>query len=84
MLQTEENLLRRRVTAESEAEFPVLRAYRAAGMTEYVAIISRFAPKGIIGEMDCVYFSWVTTRAGGLADAHIAILTRVVPTLALC
>jgi adenylate cyclase len=58
MLQTGENLLRRRVTAESEAEFPALRDYRAAGMTEYVAIIDRFAPEGIIGEMDCVYSSW--------------------------
>src|SRR6266536_4980755 len=76
-------LLRRRVTAESEAEFPVLRDYRAASMTEYVAIINRFAPEGIIGEMDCVYSSWVTARGDGFADAHIATLTRVVPTLAL-
>jgi adenylate cyclase len=83
MLQTGENLLRRRVTAESEAEFPVLRDYRAAGMTEYVAIIDRFAPQGIIGEMDCVYSSWVTASADGFADTHIAALTRVVPTLTL-
>ncbi len=83
MLQTGESLLRRRVTAESEPEFPILRDYRAAGMTDYVAIISRFAPEGIIGEMDCVYSSWVTARADGFTDAHIAALTRVVPTLAL-
>jgi adenylate cyclase len=83
MLQTVENLLRRRVTAESEAEFPALRDYRAAGMTEYVAIIDRFAPQGIIGEMDCVYSSWVTASADGFADTHIAALTRVVPTLTL-
>src|SRR5262249_4339240 len=83
MLQTGESLVRRRVTAESEAEFPMLRDYQAAGMTEYVAIISRFAPEGIIGEMDCVYSSWVTARADGFADAHIAALTRAVPTLAL-
>jgi adenylate cyclase len=75
--------MRRRVTAESEAEFPVLRDYRATGMTEYVAIINRFAPEGIIGEMDCVYSSWVTALGDGFADAHIATLTRVVPTLAL-
>ncbi len=83
MLQTGESLLRRRVTAESEAEFPVLRDYRAAGMTDYVAIINRFAPEGVIGEMDCVYSSWVTARADGFADAHVAALMRVVPTLAL-
>ncbi|MFZ0095076.1 MAG: adenylate/guanylate cyclase domain-containing protein, partial [Pseudolabrys sp.] len=83
MLQTGESLLRRRVTAESEPEFPVLRDYRAAGMTDYVDIINRFAPEGIIGEMDCIYSSWVTARAGGFTDADIAALKRVVPTLAL-
>lgn len=83
MLQTGESLLRRRLTTESEAEFPVLRDYREAGMTDYVAIIDRFAPEGIVGEMDCFYSSWVTARADGFADAHIAALTRVVPTLAL-
>jgi adenylate cyclase len=83
MLETGESLLRRRVTAEGEPEFPVLRDYRAAGMTDYVAIINRFAPEGIIGEMDCVYSSWVTAHPGGFTDAHTAALKRVVPTLAL-
>ena len=83
MLQTGESLLRRRVAAESEYEFPVLRDNWAAGMTDYVAIINRFAPEGIIGEMDCIYSSWVTARADGFAETHIAALTRVVPTLAL-
>jgi adenylate cyclase len=83
MLQTGESVLRRRLTAESEAEFPVLRDYRGPGMTDYVAIINRFAPEGVIGEMDCVYSSWATAHADGFADAHIAALTRVVPTLAL-
>ena len=83
MLQTGEGLLRRSMTAESEAEFPVIRDYRAAGMTEYVAIINRFAPEGTIGEMDCVYSSWLTSRDDGFSDAHIAALERLVPTLAL-
>ena len=83
MLQTGESLLRRRVTARKRAEFPILRDYRAEGMTDYVAIINRFAPENIIGEMDCIYSSWLTGRADGFADAHIAVLTRVVPTLAL-
>ena len=83
MSQTGESLLRRRVTAESASEFPVLRDYRAAGMTDYVAMIDRFGPEGIIGEMDCVYSSWVTAQAGGFAEADIAALTRLVPTLAL-
>src|SRR5262249_42880432 len=48
-----------------------------------VAIINRFAPEGVIGDLDCVYSSWTTARPEGFADAHIAALTRVVPTLAL-
>src|SRR5215475_13458162 len=55
MAETGESLLRRRVTAESAAEFGALADFRAAGMTDYVAIINRFAPEAIIGEMDCVY-----------------------------
>jgi adenylate cyclase len=83
MLQKDESFLRQRLGAESEPEFPVLREYRTAGMTDYVAIINRFAPEGIIGEMDCVYSSWVTACAGGFTDRHVAALTRLVPTLAL-
>lgn len=83
MLQTGESVLRRRVIAENDLEFPILRDYRAAGMTDYVAIINRFAPEGVIGEMDCIYSSWVTARADGFADSDIAALVRVEPTLAL-
>ena len=83
MLQTGESLLRHRITAESAAEFAVLADYRAVGMTDYVAMINRFAPEGTIGEMDCIYSSWATARADGFDDAHISALMRVVPTLAL-
>jgi adenylate cyclase len=83
MLQTGESLLRCRLAAESEPEFQVLREYRTDGMTDYVAILSRFAPEGVIGEMDCVYSSWTTAHADGFADHDLAALTRLVPTLAL-
>jgi adenylate cyclase len=33
--------------------------------------------------MDCIYSSWLTSRPEGFTDAHIAVLKRVVPTLAL-
>src|SRR5262245_43489130 len=42
MLQTGESLLRRRVSGDDELEFSILRDYRMAGMTDYVAIINRF------------------------------------------
>jgi hypothetical protein len=37
----------------------------AAGMTDYVAIISRFVAEGVIGEMDGVYTSWATRAPKG-------------------
>ena len=83
LLQTGESFLRRRITADNESEFPIFADLRAAGMTDYVAMINRFGPEGTIGEMDCLYSSWATARADGFADAHIAALMRLVPTLAL-
>ena len=55
----------------------------AAGMTDYVAIISRFAPEGVIGEMDGVYSSWATAAPDGFSDGQIAALQRLAPDLAL-
>jgi adenylate cyclase len=83
MLQTGESILRRRVAKMSEPDFPVLRDCRTDGMTNYIAIINRFAPENAIGEMDCIYSSWLTSRPDGFTDAHVAALKRVVPTLAL-
>ena len=58
-------MLRLRVTAETEAEFPSFAEFREAKFTDYVAIINRFAEDGAIGEMDCVYSYWTTDRADG-------------------
>src|SRR5262245_4886658 len=49
MLQTGDSFLRRRLDVTTIDEFPVLSDFLAAGMTDYVAIISRFAPEGVIG-----------------------------------
>ena len=83
MLQTGAALLRRRLTAETKDEFSLLPDWHAAGMTDYLAIISRFAAEGIIGEMDGVYSSWATREPEGFDDRDIAALERVVPYLAL-
>jgi adenylate cyclase len=83
MLQTGESLLRRRLSAAAAGEFDFLPDWLAAGMTDYVAIIARFAAEGVIGDMDCVYTSWATRAPGGFEDHHIAALDRVVPFLAL-
>jgi adenylate cyclase len=83
MLQTDASLLRRRLNIGTKDEFSLLAEWLAAGMTDYVAIINRFAAEGIIGEMDAVYSSWGATRPDGFTDGQIAALKRVVPYLAL-
>ena len=83
MLETGATLLRRRVTAESAAEFSSLADMLADGLTDYVAIVNRFAAGGIIGEMDCVYSSWTTDAPDGFFEADIATLEKLLPHLAL-
>lgn len=75
--------LRRNFTAGDPADFPVLGEVRQEGITDYLALIHRFAPEGTIGEMDCVYSSWMSDAAAGFADWQIAGLKRLVPKLAL-
>jgi adenylate cyclase len=83
MLQTGDSFLRRHLNATTKDEFSWLSDLRAAGMTDYVAIISRFAAEGTIGEMDGVYSSWATKVPDGFSDGQIAALTRIAPYLAL-
>ncbi|HET9246231.1 MAG TPA: adenylate/guanylate cyclase domain-containing protein, partial [Xanthobacteraceae bacterium] len=83
MLQTGDSFLRRRLNATATGEFPVLADFLAAGMTDYVAIINRFAPEGVIGEMDGVYSSWATSVPDGFSDGQVAALERIAPYLAL-
>ncbi len=83
MLQTGDALLRRRLNAVTKDEFSFLPDWLAAGMTDYVAIITRFTAEGTIGEMDCVYSSWGTRAPDGFNDGQIAALQRVAPYLAL-
>jgi adenylate cyclase len=83
MLKTGAAVLRRRSDAVDKDQFSLLPDWFAAGMTDYVAIITRFAAEGIIGEMDAVYSSWGTARPAGFDDAEIATLERMAPYLAL-
>lgn len=83
MLQTGELLFRLRLNAATVKQYSLLPDWFAAGFTDYMAIICRFAPEGIIGEMDGVYLSWATSAAEGFSDQHIAALVRLAPSLAL-
>jgi adenylate cyclase len=83
MLQTGASLLRRRLSEATKDEFAWSSDLYAEGMTDYVAIINRFAAAGVIGEMDGVYSSWATATPDGFSDYHITALERLVPYLAL-
>jgi adenylate cyclase len=83
MLESGVSLLRRRLSLDTVDEFSLLPEWYAAGLTEYVAVLTRFASEGVIGEMDAVYSSWGTKAATGFDDDQIAALERVVPYLVL-
>ena len=76
-------MLRRRLSADTENEFSLFPAMREAGITDYVAIVSRFADDAVIGEMDCIYYAWMTDRAEGFSDGDIGALKRLTPFLGL-
>jgi adenylate cyclase len=52
-------------------------------MTGYLAMVTPFSSEGMIGEMECVYSSWVTDVAEGFGEAGLRDLQRLVPFLAL-
>jgi adenylate cyclase len=83
LLQTGASLLRRRLNTDTKDEFSMLPDWLAAGITDYVAVITRFAAEGVIGEMDAVYSSWGTRAPDGFNDGQIATLKHIVPYLGL-
>jgi adenylate cyclase len=80
MLQTGRSLLRLRLLTGEAAVLPSGTNLQAEGMTDFVALITRF---GAIGEMDCIYSYWSTDQPNGFEDAQIAALTGLMPMLAL-
>jgi adenylate cyclase len=83
LVQSGEPFLRRRLGAEAAAEFSMLDAALKRGMTDYLAILNRFAAEGVVGEMDCVYSGWESDRPEGFEESDIAALRRLSPFLAL-
>jgi adenylate cyclase len=81
--ETGDSLLRLRLNEANKDEFAFLEDMLAAGMTDYVAVIARFAAEGTIGDMDGVYSAWATRAPDGFNNAQIAALQRIAPYLAL-
>lgn len=77
-------MLRRRLIDGCEAgEFPVVDELHAQGATDYMAIVNRLGPDAAIGEMDCIFSSWVTHHADGFSDVQQDALLTLAGTLAL-
>jgi adenylate cyclase len=83
LLETGGSKMRVRLSPGEPCEFAYIAPLAAEGMTEYLALINRFAHDGTIGEMDCVYSYWVTDRPGGFVADDVSALAALMPTLAL-
>jgi adenylate cyclase len=83
LVTTGESELRRRLARGEPADFTVIEELKAAGQTDYLAFIHRFAADGVIGEMDCVYSYWTSDRPDGFRDREVEALRQLVPALAL-
>ena len=83
LLQTGEEELRRRIGFGDTADFPAIQEMKDAGHTDYLVFVHRFADDNAIGDMDCVYSSWMTRHPEGFSDAGLEALRRLVPPLAL-
>jgi len=86
MVETNQSVLRRRLTdpasPEGMPDFATFAELRSEGMTDYVALVTRFAGAGAIGEMDAIYSFWTSDVASGFAENHIVTLQRLVTPLA--
>jgi len=78
-----ESFLRRRLTSGTKDAFSIFPELIAAGMTDYIAMVNRFANEAVIGDMDGIYSSWATGSPAGFTDKDIADLRHLIPLLAL-
>jgi adenylate cyclase len=81
MVQTDQSVLRRRLNDRSySAEIPDFASFaelRSEGMTDYVALVTRFAATGSIGDMDAIYSFWTSDCVAGFGENDIALLQRL-------
>ena len=83
LLTTGQDELRCRIGEGTTLGFMNLKDLSEQGHTDYLAIVNRFASDGVIGEMDCFYSHWTTTRPEGFNDSGLGALRTLVPQLAL-
>jgi adenylate cyclase len=86
LVETNQTVLRRRLTAAIPADgtpdFATFAELRNEGMTDYLALVTRLAATGAIGEMDAIYSVWTSNAADGFSAGDIDSLQRLVSPLA--
>jgi adenylate cyclase len=86
MVETNESVLRRRLSdpfpSEDTPDFANFAEMRGEGMTDYLALVTRFAATGAIGEMDAIYSIWTSDVPAGFGEHHIEMLQRLIDPLA--
>jgi adenylate cyclase len=75
--------LRVPLAGEQPIEFPLLARFRAEGATDYLAHVQSFGLDGAPDGETGMVASWTTDRPGGFSNRDLAILTRLLPRLAL-
>jgi adenylate cyclase len=75
--------LRCRLLSGETAGFNSIEELREAGQTDYLAIVHRFAPDAVIGEMDNFAARWTTAHPEGFSELGIEALRRLTPILGL-
>ena len=77
------NDLRVRLDGSESIEFPLLDELRTQGVTDYLAQRTWFGLDGENDRKTGVMSSWATTRPEGFSERDIAILSHLMPRLAL-
>ena len=75
--------LRVRLAGDAPIEFPLLSKFRAQGATDYLAHLASFGLDGTSDGETGVMASWTTARPGGFTNRDLAILSHLLPRLAL-
>jgi adenylate cyclase len=86
MVETNQSILHRRLTdpapSDEIPDFPSLAELREEGMTDFIGMVTRFAPAGVIGEMEAIYSLWTSDVVPGFDQNHIVTLETLIKPLA--
>jgi adenylate cyclase len=86
MVETSQSALRRRLTdpahSDETPDFDAFAELRDEGMTDYLALVTRFTATGVIGEIDAIYSVWTSDVVPGFDENHIVLLQTLINPLA--